>query len=611
MTDLRSGTADRRATATREPKVGVRLTTLQRVAATGGIAGIVLLLGIVTLNGIASIRATRVGVVNTHLAIEATQATLQDLTNAETGQRGFLLTNNDRYLAPYHAALVALAADTARLRHLVGTDAIQSRQLDSLAVDIHAKLAELAQTISLNRSSGFDAARRLVETDSGKRAMDEIRNRLRTVAARQETLLDDRVSESDRHYTIVEIIVVAATLAAVLLALLLNTLLTRFANSQADAAKRLDAQNAELNHANRLLGEQASELEMQNQQLQEQAMELETQQLHLQEQAAELEMQNQQLQDQAVEMETQQVHLQDQASELEMQSEELIAANEELQQQSSAAQEARAIAEEATTRAEEANRAKSLFLTTMSHELRTPLNAIGGYVDLLALEIRGPLVDMQREDLRRIKKSGQHLLSLINDILNLAKIESGQLDLHIRDVVLATVFENVDALVAPQFDAKKIRYVYPQCDASLRVKADSEKLQQILLNVLSNACKFTDEGGLVTVECDTENDAANDKDVVTISIRDTGRGIETDKLEKIFEPFVQIDRHLTGVSQQGVGLGLAISRDLARSMAGELVAQSMPGVGTTFTLTMPRGTRGVSAPAPAKSARENPDAISA
>jgi signal transduction histidine kinase/CHASE3 domain sensor protein len=605
MSEQRSGSPDRRAAAVgREAPVGVRLTTMQRVGATGGIAGIVLLLGIFTFDGITNIRAARAGVVNTHQAIEATQATLQDLTNAETGQRGFLLTNNDRYLAPYHGALVALAADTARLRRLVGADSIQNRQLDSLGGRIHAKLNELAETIALNRAVGFDSARRIVESDSGKRAMDDIRGFLRGIATRQEALLDARVAESDRHYDLVEVIVVGGTIAAVLIALLLNTLLTRFADSQADAAQRLDAQNAELNHANKLLGEQASELEMQNQQLQEQAMELETQQLHLQEQATELEMQNQQLQDQAVEMESQQVHLQNQANELEMQSEELIASNEELQQQT-------VMAEEATTRAEEANRAKSLFLTTMSHELRTPLNAIGGYVDLLALEIRGPLVDPQREDLRRIKKSGQHLLSLINDILNLAKIESGQLDLHIRDVSLATVFENVDALVAPQFDSKKIRYVYPQCESSLRVRADSEKLQQILLNVLSNACKFTDEGGLVTVECDANGDSDDQSDVVSISIRDTGRGIETDKLEKIFEPFVQIDRHLTGVSQQGVGLGLAISRDLARSMSGELVAQSMPGVGTTFVLTLPRGSRGVSAPAPTQSAHGNTDAISA
>jgi signal transduction histidine kinase len=562
----------------------VRLTHFERIAATGGIAGIVLLLGIFTFDGIASIREARAGVINTHRAIEATQSTLQDLTNAETGQRGFLLTNNERYLAPYHAALIAVAADTARLRKLVGTVAVQNRLLDSLGKGIDTKLSELAETIALNRSSGFAAARAVVEAGRGKSTMDDIRAVLRDIASRQQGLLDERIAESDRHYRIVEIIVAAGTLGAVLIALVLNMLLTRYADTQSDAARRLDAQNVELSDANHLLSEQTLELELQNQQLQ----------------------------DQTVELESQQMQLEEQASELEMQSEELTSSVEELQQQTAMSEEARAIAEEASARAEEANRAKSLFLTTMSHELRTPLNAIGGYVDLLALEIRGPLVDAQREDLRRIKKSGQHLLSLINDILNLARIESGQLDLHIRDVSLAMVFENVDALVAPQFNAKGITYAYPRCDPSLRVRADSEKLQQVLLNVLSNACKFTEEGGRVTVECDAESKTTAEKEpTVAISIRDTGRGIANDKLEQIFEPFVQIDRHLTGVSQQGVGLGLAISRDLARSMSGELVADSVPGVGTTFVLTLPRGSFGVGAQAHTERARDSSDPISA
>ena len=583
---MRSGSADRRAASTSRAQLpaGVRLTTTQRIAATGGIAAIVLLLGLLTFDGISSVRDARAGVIKAHRAIEATQATLQDLTNAETGQRGFLLTSDERYLAPYHAALLAVAADTARLRALVGNDAVQHRLLDTLGQRIDTKLGELGQTISINRTSGFEAARAMVLTGHGKSTMDQLRAVLREIAARQQALLDQRIAESDRHYRIVELIVGLGTIGAVIIALVLNTLLTRYANAQADAARRLESQNVELADANRLLGEQTMELELQNQQLQDQAMELESQQMHLEEQA----------------------------SELEMQSEELSSSIEELQHQTAMAEEARAIAEEASARAEEANRAKSLFLTTMSHELRTPLNAIGGYVDLLALEIRGPLVEAQREDLRRIKKSGQHLLSLINDILNLAKIESGQLDLHIRDVSLATVFENVDALVAPQLDAKGISYVYPRCDPSLRVRADSEKLQQILLNVLSNACKFTDEGGNVTIECDENGPPVSDGEpTVAISIRDTGRGIATDKLEQIFEPFVQIDRHLTGVSQQGVGLGLAISRDLARSMSGELAAESVPGVGTTFVLTLPRGAQGASVPTSARPARDATDSISA
>jgi len=130
--------------------------------------------------------------------------------------------------------------------------------------------------------------------------------------------------------------------------------------------------------------------------------------------------------------------------------------------------------------------------------------------------------------------------------------------------------------------------------------------------VLSNACKFTEEGGNVTVECQADpNPLSNARDLVEIHIRDSGRGIARNKLEKIFEPFVQIDRHLTGVSQQGVGLGLAISRDLARSMSGDLVAESMPGVGTTFTITLPRGTRSVSVESPPLPAQGSSDATSA
>jgi signal transduction histidine kinase len=161
----------------------------------------------------------------------------------------------------------------------------------------------------------------------------------------------------------------------------------------------------------------------------------------------------------------------------------------------------------------------------------------------------------------------------------------------------------VDTLVAPQFNSKRIAYVFPQCDPLLHVRADSDKLQQILLNLLSNACKFTDVGGRVTVECAAKGGGADGTGpAVAIVVRDTGRGIPQDKLEKIFEPFVQIDRHLTGASQQGVGLGLAISRDLARSMSGDLVADSIVGVGTTFVLTIPRADapRVQMAPAPTR-----------
>jgi signal transduction histidine kinase len=245
---------------------------------------------------------------------------------------------------------------------------------------------------------------------------------------------------------------------------------------------------------------------------------------------------------------------------------------------------ARGDAENARSEAEQANKAKTEFLATMSHELRTPLNAIAGYVDLLDLELRGPVTELQREDLRKIQRSQRHLLSLINDVLNFAKLEAGQVELHPTAVGVRGLLTDIEQLVAPQFSAKRLTYVCTECDASLVVRADEEKARQVLLNLLTNAVKFTDSGGLVTVEC-----TARDQ-LVGIRVTDTGRGIPADKIETIFEPFVQVDRHLTPTGQQGVGLGLAISRDLARAMGGDIGVESVAGRGSTFTLTLPRFT---------------------
>jgi signal transduction histidine kinase len=284
-----------------------------------------------------------------------------------------------------------------------------------------------------------------------------------------------------------------------------------------------------------------------------------------------------------------------------MQSEELMNANDEMQAVNSELEHAvldldreRQEVQEAREAAETASAAKSEFLATMSHELRTPLNAISGYVDLLSMELRGPVTDAQREDLARIKKSGQHLLSLINDILNLARIESGRLDLQPADVRLTGILADVEALIAPQMHAKGLSYSDANGTGSLTVHADPEKLQQILLNLLTNACKFTPSGGSVQVTCDRAPHphapgTPNGQRMVALRVADTGRGIPNEKLASVFEPFVQIDRHATHGSQQGVGLGLAISRHLARAMGGDLTVVSVVGVGSTFTLTMPMG----------------------
>ena len=238
----------------------------------------------------------------------------------------------------------------------------------------------------------------------------------------------------------------------------------------------------------------------------------------------------------------------------------------------------------ARAEAEAANRAKSEFLAVMSHELRTPLNAIGGHVQLIELGLHGPVTDAQLIALNRVQRSQRHLLALINDVLNLVRIETGRVDFAMLTVPVAQLLADVMSTVEPLLSARQLTFAVSMPDGELAVRADPEKLQQVMLNLLTNATKFTNPGGTITVEATVATDGS---DMVRVSVRDTGIGIPMTKLESVFEPFVQLG-HRTTCPQEGVGLGLAISRDLARGMGGELSASSVEGQGSTFVVTLPR-----------------------
>ena len=260
---------------------------------------------------------------------------------------------------------------------------------------------------------------------------------------------------------------------------------------------------------------------------------------------------------------------------------EQVVARQEVERLLAETEAARAETELARQRADDANRAKSEFLAVMSHELRTPLNAIGGYAELLEIGIHGPISPEQRTALERIQRSQRHLLDLINGVLNYAKIDAGAVVYKLADVSLDEALATCEALTSPQIREKALAFHYAGRDLALAVRADREKLQQIVLNLLSNAIKFTEPNGRVTVECADTGDGH-----IVVRVSDTGGGIAVDQLERVFQPFVQVDTKLTR-TKEGTGLGLAISRDLARGMGGDLTVESEPGIGSTFTLSLP------------------------
>lgn len=530
-----------------EPQKSPRRTnhsgTLWRTAAIIGPPALVLATGLLMYLGLLRSRVAAELVDHTNEIVSTTSAVLKHLTDAETGQRGYVLTGERRYLEPYTNAKSVAVDDVTRLRVLTADNPVQRSRADSLRTLTVSKLQELERTIALRESEGFEAARRVTLLDSGRTVMDSARVLIERIDGDETRLLAVRQAElMSRDRTTLLIGIVGLALS-ILFALLMSGQLSRALTSS-------EAAEAELGGANEALSEQAMELEMANEALQSQAAELQTQTEELQTQTAELQAQT----------------------------EKLVAQTDQLER---ARREADARRREAT----KANEAKSQFLANMSHELRTPLNAIGGHVQLLEMELHGPITDAQRTALSRVDLAQRHLLGLINDILNLTRITSGKLAYDITNVDLGEVVSDAESMIVPQLEAAQLTYEKLLQTDDCVVRADADKLRQIVINLLGNAIKFTEPGGHVSIEV---KGVEGDEGSVALAIRDTGIGIPESDLQTIFDPFVQVDARLSS-TREGAGLGLAISRDLARGMGGDLWAESVVGEGSVLTVMLNKG----------------------
>lgn len=261
---------------------------------------------------------------------------------------------------------------------------------------------------------------------------------------------------------------------------------------------------------------------------------------------------------------------------IETQNRELVDSNRLLEQRVA---ERTSQLNEAKEHAEAADRIKSAFLATMSHELRTPLNSIIGFTGILLQQLGGPINDEQAKQLAMVRTSANHLLSLISDILDISKIEAGQLSVASESFSLKESIQKVIQTVRPLAEKKGLELSIELADDVGVTIGDARRVEQILLNLLSNAVKFTEQGW-ITVRCMREAES------YVATVTDSGIGIKDEELECLFKPFHQID---TGLSRkyEGTGLGLSICKKLVELMGGGIHAESTPGKGSTFSFTLP------------------------
>ncbi|MEO6211505.1 MAG: ATP-binding protein [Gemmatimonadaceae bacterium] len=619
-----------------------------RIAATVGPALISLAIGVFALVGVTRLAAARDAITRSRDITESLQTVLARLTDAETSQRGYLLTGSRLYLDPGEGAAADVHHSLAAARRLI-SDSTEQARLDTLSIIIAEKLSELqSENRAYESLGGLSAAAAEVRSDRGQYLMRTGRELIANIVVEERSRLAKREEHERSLRNITTALVFAAILLAGVLSLLVNTLLSR-ALSAREGADRLRTQAiSELELANHELGQQATEMEAQTVELARQRSTAE----HASQQAqaehrrlmtvveqsplaisiveapsgrriaanaaaekvfgipitasladtaqslkgfkadgtplapgdwplARAVSGGQMIIDEVIEIE----HPNGERRRICFNSAPVRDANGKVDagvaifwdvtKQHKADQELRT----ARVEAEAASRAKSEFLAVMSHELRTPLSAIIGYEELLFDGITGPVNEGQRTQLGRIKASATHLLSLIDEVLTLSRVEAGREVTHPERIAVFAALHEASALALPLAAEKGLILEVVRAPNDVVVWADATKLRQILLNLLTNAIKFTDSGRVAL-------EGRSYGDHVEIIVRDSGIGIAPWDHDRIFDSFWQVEQKSTR-KVGGTGLGLSVSRRLARLMHGELSVASKLGAGSTFTLRLP------------------------
>jgi signal transduction histidine kinase/CheY-like chemotaxis protein/CHASE3 domain sensor protein len=665
-------------------------------------------------------------VTHTQEVIGALEDLLSLMKDAETGQRGFIITGDEKYLDPYNSALTTTDARLEDVARLTADNANQQARIPELKFQISEKRRELANIISIQRASGFEPARDRLATDQGKIAMDAIRVQIAAMKQEEHTLLANRLKQSEDSFRAAVRSAVGSGVLGIALAGIIAWLVERATHArekeewlkggQAGLSEKLmgDQKIEELGQnalsfvceylnakvgaifvadeggfrrcatyavpsstdlpdrftpGEGLLGQAAKDghafhvndvpegyltigsslgrdrprhlliapakadgavnsvielgffepvdegsielmtrcaeiigVAVRSGQSRSRILELleETQRQaeELQMQSEELRVSNEELEEQTRALQQSQARLEQQQSELEQNNMQLEEQTQLLESQKDDLSQAKLKLENQARVVEQASRYKSDFLANMSHELRTPLNSSLILAQLLAENRGGNLTDEQIKFARTIQSSGNDLLALINDVLDLAKIEAGRMDLKPQPVVLTNLLDGLRSQFEPVANNRRLALQFRVAPgAPESIETDPQRLEQVLRNLLSNALKFTEHGEVVM------DVSAAGSGRIAFTVRDTGIGIDPSQQRIIFEPFCQADG-TTNRKYGGTGLGLSISRELARLLGGEIRLTSELGHGSTFTVILPE-----SHTAPAVEVRPEPQSV--